>query len=1117
MTVRSFLALLDELDFQKSIDKHIDSTNPKIYLKGLQGSLVGVTIANTFHKSTRDHIILAEDKEEAAYLYNDLQKFVDDKQVFFYPGSYRRPYEIETTDNANILLRAETINQISHKRKHCIIVSYPDALFEKVISRKTLKSHTLSLKIGEKISTDFINETLFEYGFERVDFVSDPGQFSVRGGIVDVFSYSNDLPFRIEFFGDEVEGIRTFEVADQRSVEKLNQIKIIPNIEDKTIGENRISFLNFIRDNSIVWCKNIRSSIEKLDEYYIKAGNIYQEEKSSKLVKSLKPEELFLKGTDFKNQLDTFTCFEFGAQNFFSAENIQLESFPHPSFNRQFNLLIDKIKEWHQEGKTIFIACSGAKQVERFEQIFEELNEENLNYTPILLPLYKGFITENYVCLTDHEIFDRYHKFELKSNKSSKDVFTLKEINKLEHGDYVTHIDHGIGKFGGLQKIEVNGKKQEAIKLIYKNNDILYISIHSLHKISKYNGKEGTEPKIYQLGSQQWSKLKKKTKTKIKTIAYDLIKLYARRKSQKGFQYSPDGYLQHELEASFIYEDTPDQLKSTQDVKRDMESPQPMDRLICGDVGFGKTEIAIRAAFKAVCDNKQVAVLVPTTILALQHYKSFKKRLKRFPCNVDYINRFKSPKQQRETIKKLEEGKIDILIGTHRIVGKDIKFHDLGLLIIDEEQKFGVAVKDKLKTIKANVDTLTLSATPIPRTLQFSMMAARDLSIMTTPPPNRHPIETVLTGFNEEVIRNAISYELQRGGQTYFINNRVENIQEVAGMIQRLCPDARVGIGHGQMSGPKLERLMLEFIEGEFDVLVATTIIENGLDVPNANTILINNAHHFGLSDLHQMRGRVGRSNKKAFCYLVSPPLSSLTPEARKRLQSLEQFSGLGSGFNIAMKDLEIRGAGDILGAEQSGFISDIGFETYHKILNEAVEELKENEFKELYSNADEPVVFVKDCQLDTDLELMIPDDYVNNISERLSLYHQLNACKNKEDLDGFKAELEDRFGAIPAKVHELIQSLPLRWEAQAIGFEKIVLKANKLIAYFIKDSDSDYFQSEQFGFVLQAVQQNHKRIKIKEKNQKLSLVADKIDSIEAALSILSTLKSEVFATVKQE
>ncbi len=1110
MTIKSFLELLNELDFQQSIDSHIHSTNTKLYAKGLQGSLLSISIANAFKKTEKDHLIIAEDKEEAAYLYNDLQKFIGENIIFFYPGSYRRPYEIEQTDNANVVLRAETINQISTKRKPCIIVSYPDAIFEKVINRETLKKNTLELTVGEKVSIDFINETLYEYGFERVDFVAEPGQFSVRGGIVDVFSYSNDHPFRIEFFGDEAESIRTFDVGNQLSIDNLKRVKILPNIEDKTLIENRISFLEFIRENTQIWIKNVKSCIEKIDSYYVKAGTIFQEETKG-IISRTKPDELFLKGDELQTQLNHFSLIEFGAQNSLDSESINIVTEPHPSFNRQFNLLIEKIKNWHQDGKSIFIACSGAKQVERFEQIFEELDEENLNYTPILLPLYKGFITEKYVCLTDHEIFDRYHKFELKSNKKSKEAFTLKELTKLENGDFVTHIDHGIGKFGGLQKIDVNGKKQEAIKLIYKNNDILYISIHSLHKISKYNSKEGKVPKIYQLGSPQWSKIKNNTKTKIKSIAFDLIKLYAARKSQKGFQYSPDGYLQHELEASFIYEDTPDQLKSTQDVKKDMESLQPMDRLICGDVGFGKTEIAIRAAFKAVTDNKQVVILVPTTILALQHYKSFKKRLKRFPCTVDYINRFKTPKQQKETLKKVAEGKVDILIGTHRVVGKDVKFNDLGLLIIDEEQKFGVAVKDKLKTIKANIDTLTLSATPIPRTLQFSMMAARDLSLMTTPPPNRHPIDTILTGFNEETIRDAVSLEIQRGGQVYFINNRVENIQEVAGMIQRLCPDARIGIGHGQMPGPKLERLMLEFIEGEYDVLVATTIIENGLDVPNANTILINNAHHFGLSDLHQMRGRVGRSNKKAFCYLISPPLSGLTPEARKRLQSLEQFSGLGSGFNIAMKDLEIRGAGDILGAEQSGFISDIGFETYHKILNEAVEELKENEFKELYHNPDEPEIFVKDCQLDTDLELMIPDQYVNNISERLSLYHQLNASKTSEDLQDFKSALEDRFGPIPDQVEELIQSLPLRWMGQAIGFEKIVLKANKLIAYFIKDANSNYFQTEQFGHVLQAVQKDHKRVKMKEKNDRLSLVIDNVNSINKSIALFEKFKSPVF------
>ena len=727
----------------------------------------------------------------------------------------------------------------------------------------------------------------------------------------------------------------------------------------------------------------------------------------------------------------------------------------------------------------------------------------------MLLPLHEGFIDHRnkILCYTDHQLFERYHKFKLKSAKQYKKTITLDEITNLEIGDFVTHMDHGIGKFGGLQKIDVQGKKQEAIKLLYRNNDLLYVSIHSLHKISKYNSKEGTAPKIHQLGSPQWAKTKSKTKTKIKTIAYDLIKLYAKRKAVKGFAYSPDNYLQYELEASFLYEDTPDQLKTTQAVKKDMESNTPMDRLVCGDVGFGKTEIAIRAAFKAVCDNKQVAILVPTTILALQHYKTFRKRLNDFPCKVDYINRFKTAKQQKETLQNLADGKVDIIIGTHRLVGKDVKFLDLGLLIVDEEQKFGVSVKDKLKTIKSNVDTLTLTATPIPRTLQFSLMSARDLSIIKTAPPNRLPVQTVNIGFNEETLRDAIQYEVSRGGQIFFIHNRIENIKEVAGMIQRLCPDVKVGVGHGQMEGAKLERLMLDFIEGEFDLLVSTTIIESGLDIPNANTIIINNAQNFGLSDLHQMRGRVGRSNKKAFCYLITPPRISMSEEGRKRIQALEQHSDLGAGFNIAMRDLEIRGAGDILGAEQSGFISDIGFEMYQRILAEAVKELKESEFKDIYVKNTSDSFLVDECQIDTDMEILIPDHYVNSISERLQLYKDLNTIENEDELNIFTEQITDRFGKIPSEVEKLLQTIRLRWIAKDLGFEKIILKANKMIAYFVANSKSSFFQSEQFGVILKFIQLKPEACQMKEKNNKLSLIFEKISTVEMALIQLKMIQ----------
>ena len=789
-------------------------------------------------------------------------------------------------------------------------------------------------------------------------------------------------------------------------------------------------------------------------------------------------------------------------QNEDNSKEIKFESSFQPSFNKQFDLIIEHFNQKTEEGYKNIILCSTIKQEERFQNIFEKI-DANFRFTTMLLPFHEGFIDHRnkILCYTDHQLFERYHKFKLKSAKQYKKTITLDEITNLEIGDFVTHMDHGIGKFGGLQKIDVQGKKQEAIKLLYRNNDLLYVSIHSLHKISKYNSKEGTAPKIHQLGSPQWAKTKSKTKTKIKTIAYDLIKLYAKRKAVKGFAYSPDNYLQYELEASFLYEDTPDQLKTTQAVKKDMESNTPMDRLVGGDVGFGKTEIAIRAAFKAVCDNKQVAILVPTTILALQHYKTFRKRLNDFPCKVDYINRFKTAKQQKETLQNLADGKVDIIIGTHRLVGKDVKFLDLGLLIVDEEQKFGVSVKDKLKTIKSNVDTLTLTATPIPRTLQFSLMSARDLSIIKTAPPNRLPVQTENIGFNEETLRDAIQYEVSRGGQIFFIHNRIENIKEVAGMIQRLCPDVKVGVGHGQMEGAKLERLMLDFIEGEFDLLVSTTIIESGLDIPNANTIIINNAQNFGLSDLHQMRGRVGRSNKKAFCYLVTPPRISMSEEGRKRIQALEQHSDLGAGFNIAMRDLEIRGAGDILGAEQSGFISDIGFEMYQRILAEAVKELKESEFKDIYVKNTSDSFLVDECQIDTDMEILIPDHYVNSISERLQLYKDLNTIENEDKLNIFVEQITDRFGKIPPEVEKLLHTIRLRWIAKDLGFEKIILKANKMIAYFVANPNSSFFQSEQFGLILKFIQLNPKACQMKEKNNKLSLIFEKINTIEMALN----------------
>ena len=1092
----------------KKILEHLNQYK-SIHLNGLTGSQASIIGAACFKLSGKASIFILNDKEEAAYFHNDLEQFIPENDLLFYPGSYRRPYQIEETDNANILMRAEVLNRLSSRRKPSCIVTYPDAIFEKVITKKELNKNTLKLSVGEGISIDFLNETMFEYGFEYSDFVSEPGQFAIRGGIVDIFSFSNEHPYRIEFFGDEVESIRSFNINTQLSIQEVKKLNIIPNLENKGITESRVSFIHYLEDKAQIWIKDKTFCNAQLDKLYQKAIESYEDIRGE--IKHLTPKELFINSEVFSSVIKDFQIVSFGMRNEDNSKEIKFESSFQPSFNKQFDLIIEHFNQKTEEGYENIILCSTIKQEERFQNIFEKI-DANFRFTTMLLPLHEGFIDHRnkILCYTDHQLFERYHKFKLKSAKQYKKTITLDEITNLEIGDFVTHMDHGIGKFGGLQKIDVQGKKQEAIKLLYRNNDLLYVSIHSLHKISKYNSKEGTAPKIHQLGSPQWAKTKSKTKTKIKTIAYDLIKLYAKRKAVKGFAYSPDNYLQYELEASFLYEDTPDQLKTTQAVKKDMESNTPMDRLVCGDVGFGKTEIAIRAAFKAVCDNKQVAILVPTTILALQHYKTFRKRLNDFPCKVDYINRFKTAKQQKETLQNLADGKVDIIIGTHRLVGKDVKFLDLGLLIVDEEQKFGVSVKDKLKTIKSNVDTLTLTATPIPRTLQFSLMSARDLSIIKTAPPNRLPVQTENIGFNEETLRDAIQYEVSRGGQIFFIHNRIENIKEVAGMIQRLCPDVKVGVGHGQMEGAKLERLMLDFIEGEFDLLVSTTIIESGLDIPNANTIIINNAQNFGLSDLHQMRGRVGRSNKKAFCYLITPPRISMSEEGRKRIQALEQHSDLGAGFNIAMRDLEIRGAGDILGAEQSGFISDIGFEMYQRILAEAVKELKESEFKDIYIKNTSDSFFVDECQIDTDMEILIPDHYVNSISERLQLYKDLNTIENEDELNIFTEQITDRFGKIPSEVEKLLQTIRLRWIAKDLGFEKIILKANKMIAYFVANSKSSFFQSEQFGVILKFIQLNPKACQMKEKNNKLSLIFEKISTVEMALIQLKMITNNL-------
>ncbi len=1070
----------------------------------LNGSALSFLVASVFRQAEHPFLLVFLDKEEAAYYLNDLEQIVGKDRLLFFPGSYRRPYQIEETDNINILLRTEVLNRLNSQKKPAIIVTYADALFEQVVTKAELESNTLKVHVGEALTLDFITEMLFEYHFEKVDFVSEPGEFAVRGGIIDVFSFANDEPYRIEFFGNEIESIRSFEVATQLSIKRINSIQIVPNITDKHLQERRQSFLQYIGSKTIVWLKDEKLIYSKINLLFDKALEAFKH-LNTPLVQT-QPTDLFINETLLQNDLAQRQVIRIDL-----AQKSLWNTKPQPTFNKQFDLLIENFQENTAKGFENYLFCDNEKQAQRFHDIFEEIDQK-VAYKTLVFPLYQGFIDEylKLACYTDHQIFGRYHKFRLKTGYQKKQAFSLKELTNLEIGDYVTHIDHGIGKFGGLQKIDVEGHPQEAIKLIYGDRDILYISIHSLHKITKFNSKDGTVPKLYKLGSDAWKNLKQKTKKRVKEIAFDLIQLYAKRKMQKGFQYAPDSYLQTELEAGFMYEDTPDQLKATMDVKADMESELTMDRLVCGDVGFGKTEVAMRAAFKAVDNSKQVAVLVPTTILAFQHFRSFRDRMKDFPVRVDYLNRFRSAKDRTEILQSLENGKIDIIIGTHQLVSEKVKFKNLGLLIVDEEQKFGVNIKDKLKTLRANVDTLTLTATPIPRTLQFSLMAARDLSLINTPPPNRHPIETHVIRMDEAIIRDALNYEISRGGQVFFIHNRIENIKEIAGKLQRLLPDAKIGIGHGQMDGHKMEELLLDFINNEFDILVSTTIVESGLDVPNANTIFINNAQAFGLSDLHQMRGRVGRSNKKAFCYLITPPLETISTEGNKRVEAIQIFSDLGSGFNIAMKDLEIRGAGDLLGADQSGFINDIGFETYQKILNEAIAELKENEFSDLFETDGKPKYFVSEVQIETDLALLIPDEYIHVISERMNLYTELSEIQDRENLQIFESKLIDRFGKLPPAVEDLLLNVQLKWLAQKMGIEKIVLKKDTLLGYFVADPQSKFYQTDVFMQVIQYAQKNHHLCKMTEKQTskglRLLIRFDKVKSIKKALQLLEEM-----------
>ena len=1088
-----------------------------IFLEGFHASCPSLFASAFIRQNPAVSVFILDDQEEAGYFYHDLVQVNGDAQVLFFPSSYRRAIKYGQKDAANEILRTEVLSRLE-KKEPVTVVTYADALAEKVVSLKELGERTLNLKVGQQIETEAITGQLVDFGFEHVDYVYEPGQFAMRGSILDVYSFASEYPYRIDFFGDEIDSIRTFEVETQLSKEKKESIQIVPELSDTS--ESDISFLDFIPADTLLWVKDLMWVRERIQTVYEEvlspqAQMAYEGDEAG--VPDLK--KRLIDGASFMHRALDFRRIDFGSKAMSIPQaTLKFETSVQPVFHKNFDLVSSSLTDYLQRGYRLFICSDSVKQTDRLKDIFQERGDR-IKFEPVDHTLHEGFIDHTLRCciFTDHQIFDRFHKYNLRSDKarSGKVALSLKELNMFQPGDYVVHIDHGIGRFAGLVRIPNGNTTQEVIKLVYQNDDVVFVSIHSLHKISKYKGKEGEPPRISKLGTGAWEKIKERTKTKIKDIARDLIRLYSQRKQEKGFRYSPDSFLQHELEASFLYEDTPDQLKATQEVKADMESDRPMDRLVCGDVGFGKTEVAIRAAFKAVADNKQVAVLVPTTVLAFQHYQTFKKRLEGMPCKVDYLSRARTTKDTHQILKDLAEGNLNILIGTHKIIGKSVKFKDLGLLIIDEEQKFGVSVKEKLRQLKVNVDTLTMTATPIPRTLQFSLMGARDLSVIQTPPPNRYPIQTEVHTFNEEIITEAINFEMSRNGQVFFVNNRIQNLPELKTMIQRNIPDCRICIGHGQMQPEELEKVVFDFVNYDYDVLLATTIIESGIDIPNANTIIINQAQNFGLSDLHQMRGRVGRGNKKAFCYLLAPPLSSLTPEAKRRLQAIENFSDLGSGIHIAMQDLDIRGAGNMLGAEQSGFIADLGYETYQKILAEAVTELKNDEFADLYADeikAGEEKFsgeeFVDECQVESDLELLFPNEYIPSSSERMLLYRELDKLVLDQDVEAFKARLVDRFGKIPPEGEELIRIVPLRRLAKRLGVEKVMLKAGKMILYFVSNLESPYYQSQAFGKFIDYMAKNPRYCNLREQNGKRSMVVSQITDVASAVKILQEITS---------
>lgn len=1100
-----------------------------ISLHDLNGSAPEFIFASVFTHdscSQMNHVVVCEDAEAAAYFQNTVENLTQALNIFYFPSSFKNRKNFSLLNPSHVMLRTEALTRFAAAagQRTGVLVTYPEALFEKVVIPTSLSSSMIHIKTGDTLEVDALMQRMVEYGFERTDFVYEPGQFALRGGILDIYSYGNEKPYRVELFGNDVDSIRIVDPETQLSERRLLQVTIIPNVETRFDTGEKTSLFEFLPENTVFWLQDRGFVMEKLQQQE-EDLQLFFEMKEHSVQKSRDDEEntthAVLSAADFITadfaaetieRFNTVEWFRTGASSANSGFQIQHLTKAQPAFNRQFDLLIRDLKTWTVRGFTLYLFAENPRQLERLHSIFEDLKAE-LNFIPVPVSIHEGFIDEDLkaVCYTDHQIFQRYHKYKVKQAYNKNKALTLRTLRELQPGDYVTHIDHGVGVYSGLQKIEANGRLQEAVRIIYKDSDILYVNINSLHKISKYTGKEGTVPKVNKLGSDAWAKLKEKTKTKVKEIAFDLIKLYAQRKAQEGFAYTPDNYMQTELEASFIYEDTPDQSKATADVKKDMENGSPMDRLVCGDVGFGKTEIAVRAAFKACVDGKQAAVLVPTTILAFQHYKTFKERLKDFPVTVDYSNRFKSAKEKKETYQRLEEGKIDIIIGTHALLGKDVKFKDLGLLVIDEEQKFGVAHKEKIKTLRTNVDCLTLTATPIPRTLQFSLMGARDLSIINTPPPNRQPIQTEVQVFQEDFIRDAIYFETERGGQVFFIHNRVQGLPEMTNLIRGLCPDLSVGFAHGQLEGHDLEERILDFIDKKYDVLVCTNIVESGVDIPNVNTIIVNNAHQFGLSDLHQLRGRVGRSNKKAFCYLLAPPMSTLPTDSRKRLQTLEQHSELGSGFQIAMRDLDIRGAGNMLGGEQSGFMAEIGFEMYQKILDEAIKELKRTEFRSLFKEEiSKQEDFVQDCTIDTDLEILIPDHYVESITERLSLYTRLDNCDIEEELAQFHLELADRFGPIPQQVEDLFDTVRSRKLAVQIGFEKMLLKDDTLKCFFVNKPDSPYFESEIFKELLDYIQTKTNKARLKQTGKSFLLVVDDIKNMSDLLRFLKRLHLEV-------